>query len=49
MGTEPETFAKEGDIASHLAHILRQVMPTSYVIWNEAKLREQFKPLIHLP
>jgi len=48
-GRNRETFAKEGDIASHLAHILRQVMPTSYVIWNEAKLREQFKPLIHLP
>jgi hypothetical protein len=48
-GRNRETFAKEGDIASHLAHILRQVMPTSYVIWNEAKLREQFKRLIHLP
>jgi hypothetical protein len=48
-GRNRETFAKEGDIASHLAHILRQVIPTSYVIWDEAKLRKQFKPLIHLP
>jgi hypothetical protein len=48
-GRNRETFAREGQIASHLAHILRQVMPTSYVIWNEAKLREQYKPLIHLP
>jgi Protein of unknown function (DUF3800) len=48
-GRNRETFAKEGDIASHLAHILRQVTPTSYVIWDEAKLRQQYKPLIHLP
>ncbi len=48
-GRNRETFAKAGDLASQLAHILRLVMPTSYVIWNEAKLREQFKPLIHLP
>ncbi len=48
-GRNRETFAKDGDIASHLAHIMRQVTPTSYVIWDEAKLREQYKPLIHLP
>lgn len=48
-GRNRETFAKEGDIAKHLAHIMRQVTPTSYVIWDEAKLRQQFKPLIHLP
>jgi Protein of unknown function (DUF3800) len=48
-GRNRETFAREGDIAKHLAHIMRQVTPTSYVIWDEAKLRQQFKPLIHLP
>jgi hypothetical protein len=48
-GRNRETFAKEGDIGSHLAHILRQVIPTSYVIWDEKKLRKEFKPLIHPP
>jgi Protein of unknown function (DUF3800) len=48
-GRNRETFAKEGDIAKDLVHIMRQVTPTSYVIWDEAKLRQQFKPLIHLP
>jgi Protein of unknown function (DUF3800) len=48
-GRNRETFAKEGDTASHLAHILRQVIPTSYVIWNEAKMNQHFKPLLHLP
>ena len=48
-GRNRETFTKEGEIANHLAHILREVMPTSYAILNEAKLREQFKPLIHRP
>jgi hypothetical protein len=48
-GRNRETFAKDGELSSHLAHILRQVLPTTYVIWNEAKLREQFKPLIHPP
>jgi hypothetical protein len=48
-GRNRETFAKEGDMASHLAHILRQVIPTSYVIWNEAKMRQHFKRLLYLP
>jgi len=43
-----ETFTKDGDLAHYLGHILRQVVPSSYVIWNEAKLRQQFKPLIYL-
>jgi hypothetical protein len=48
-GRNRETFTKEGDIASHLMYIIRKVIPMSGVIWNEAKLREQFKPLIHSP
>jgi len=44
-----ETFAKDGDIACHLAHILRQVIPASFVIWDEAKLRKHHERLLHLP
>jgi hypothetical protein len=44
-----ETFAKDGDIAFYLAGILRSVIPSSYVVWDEAKLRQQYKPLIYKP
>lgn len=44
-----ETFTADGEIYSKMAYILRDVTPTSYVIWNEEKLRKQYKPLIHLP
>lgn len=44
-----ETFAKEGDVAKHLGHILRSVIPSSYVVWDEAKMRQHFKPLLYLP
>ncbi len=44
-----ETFTKDGDIAHYLPNILKQVIPTTYVVWDEAKLRQQYKPLIYLP
>jgi hypothetical protein len=44
-----ETFTKDGDLAHYLPQILKSVIPTSYVIWDEEKLRQQYKPLIHLP
>jgi hypothetical protein len=43
-----ETFTKEGDIGYYLGHILRSVIPCSYVVWSEDKMRQQFKPLIYL-
>jgi len=43
-----ETFAKEGQTAKYLGHILRQVIPSHYVVWDETKMRQQFKPLLHL-
>jgi hypothetical protein len=48
-GRNRETFTKDGDIGSHLLYLLRKVIPMSSVVWDEAKLREQFKPLIHSP
>jgi hypothetical protein len=48
-GRNRETFTKDGDIAKYLARILRSVIPSSYVVWDEAKMRKQYKPLIHLP
>jgi len=44
-----ETFTDEGDLGRYLAHIVRQVIPSFYIEWDEAKMREQFKPLIYLP
>jgi hypothetical protein len=32
----------------HLRHVMQQVIPASYVVWDEAKMRKHFKPLIHL-
>lgn len=48
-GMNRETFAKEGDMAKHLGHILRLTIPAFHVIWDEAKLREHYKPLLYLP
>lgn len=44
-----ETFAKDGDMACYLGSIIRNVIPSIFVVWDEAKMRQQFKPLIHLP
>lgn len=41
-----ETFAKEGEPGKYFGHIIRQVVPSRYVVWNEEKLRAQFRPLI---
>jgi hypothetical protein len=32
-----------------LAHIIRQIIPTRYVVWNEENLRKHYKPLIYRP
>lgn len=48
-GINRETFATEGETAKHLGHILRTIIPSMYVTWDEAKLRQQFKPLLYLP
>jgi hypothetical protein len=44
-----ETFAAENEAGRYMGHIIRQVIPSRYIVWNEEKLRQQFKPLIHLP
>jgi hypothetical protein len=48
-GMNRETFAKEGDMAKHLGHILRSVIPAFHVVWDEAKMKEHYKPLLYLP
>jgi hypothetical protein len=47
-GMNRETFAKEGDTAKYLGHIIRQVIPSHYIVWDEAKMRGYFKPLLFL-
>jgi hypothetical protein len=44
-----ETFTKDGDLAHYLPQILKKVIPSSFVVWEEAMLRQQYKPLIYLP
>ena len=46
-GVNRETFAQDGDEAKYLAHIIRQVIPSLYVRWDEAKMREKFRPTIY--
>jgi hypothetical protein len=48
-GMNRETFAKEGDTAKYLGHVIRQVIPAFHIVWDEAKMREHFKPLLYLP
>ena len=48
-GINRETFAKEGDIAKYLGYIVQQVIPAFHIVWDEAKMRQQFRPLLHLP
>ncbi len=43
-----ENTVAEGKAGKHLRHVMQQVIPTSYVVWDEAKMRKHFKPLVHL-
>ena len=40
---------QEGKKAKYLRHIMHQVIPASYVVWDEAKFRKHFKPLLYSP
>jgi len=46
-GMNRETFAKEGDMVKYLGHILRTVVPSLFVIWDEAKMRQHYKQLLY--
>ena len=48
-GMNRETFAAEGQKGKHLGHIIRQVIPATFVIWTEEKFRQRFTPLIYSP
>jgi hypothetical protein len=47
-GMNRETFAQEGDLAKYLGHILRQVIPSIHVVWDETKMRQEFKRVLYL-
>ena len=47
--TNREQVAEAGAKGKHFAHIARQVVPSFGQIWTEARLKEQFKPLIFIP
>lgn len=44
-----EHTVRDGQNASHLAKIIRGVLPSLSVVWDEDKMRQQFKPLLYLP
>lgn len=39
----------EGHPGKHMREVMHQVIPASSVVWDEAKLRKHFKPLLWLP
>ncbi len=44
-----ENTVRKGKTASYMADIIRTVIPSLFVVWDEAKMRQQFKPLIYKP
>lgn len=44
-----ETFKKPGDIGHELAQQILQVIPSYSIVWDEEKLRQQYRPLIYGP
>jgi hypothetical protein len=46
-GARREPFVQEGQAGRYLGQIIRSVMPSYSIFWDEAKMREQFKPLIY--
>ena len=48
-GMNREKFAQEGQSAKYLGQIMRQVIPSFSVTWDEKKMKEHFRPLIYLP
>ncbi|XWK60927.1 hypothetical protein RBB73_05100 [Tunturiibacter empetritectus] len=38
-----------GSKGNHLCHLMRTVIPSLHIIWDEAKLRQTCRPLIYLP
>jgi hypothetical protein len=44
-----ENTVQKGKTASYMAHIIRTVIPSLFAVWDEAKMRQQFKPLIYKP
>ena len=48
-GVNREVTQKDGKLGFHLAEVIRQVIPSHHIVWDEAKMRGQYKPLIYLP
>lgn len=44
-----EQTKEAGKNGTFLRHIMQQTIPASYVVWDEAKFRKHFKPLLYLP
>jgi uncharacterized protein DUF3800 len=34
---------------TYMAHIMRQVIPARSIVWDEARMRKEFAPLLYLP
>lgn len=43
-----EKTAAAGKKGAMMRHIMMQVIPASSVVWDEAKIRKHYKPLLHL-
>ena len=44
-----DNTVSEGKAGKHLRHIIQQVIPAFSVLWDEAKLRKHYQPLLYLP
>ena len=44
-----EQTAAAGKKGKMMRHVMQQVIPASYVVWDEAKFRKHFKPVLYLP
>ena len=43
-----EKTKEAGKDGTFLRHIMQQVIPASYVVWDEVKIKKHFKPLLYL-
>ena len=43
-----ENLVQHGKKAKYLGHIMRQVIPSLHVVWDETKMRQHFKPALHV-
>lgn len=48
-GVNREKTSKEGEAGYYLAEIIREVVPSFHIVWDEARMKPEFRPLIYRP